>query len=75
MDLYQELRQKHLEEMLSGLQQAGQRYKWTEDRIRRNRNTLLKNLLELAREKSTWHHERLGQVNLEDECEIDLTRI
>src|SRR5262245_17188142 len=56
---HEELRLQHLMEMRQHVPGYMQRLSWSQDQLRAHRERRLRELLQTARERSTWHRERL----------------
>src|SRR5437867_3240914 len=51
------------------------RVKWPVERVREERQQRLRSLIRVAKEKSPWHGERLGNVDADSITEADLGKL
>src|SRR5262245_19527 len=72
---YEVLRQEHLREMRDRLPAHLERLDWPVERLRAERETRLRMLVGIARERSPWHRARLDHLDPNDLRESDLARI
>jgi phenylacetate-CoA ligase len=72
---YQDLRQRHVSALMAMMPDMVQRLGWSSDRIRREREDRLRDLLRLAKARSPWHRERLRDIDPERAREEDLKSI
>jgi phenylacetate-CoA ligase len=72
---YQDLRQRHVAALMAMMPDIVQRLGWSRDRIRREREDRLRDLLRLAKARSPWHRERLRDIDPERAREEDLQSI
>jgi phenylacetate-coenzyme A ligase PaaK-like adenylate-forming protein len=69
---YEDLRQRHLADLMGLLPEHVQRLRWPADRLRQERRERLRGLLRVARASSPWHRERLAGVDPDGFEEADL---
>ncbi|HEV3497611.1 MAG TPA: AMP-binding protein [Actinomycetes bacterium] len=69
---YEDLRQRHLADLMGLLPEHVQRLRWPADRLRQERRKRLRDLLRVARASSPWHRERLAGVDPDGFEEADL---
>jgi phenylacetate-coenzyme A ligase PaaK-like adenylate-forming protein len=69
---YEDLRQRHLADLMGLLPEHVQRLRWPADRLRQERRERLRDLLRVARASSPWHRERLAGVDPDGFEEADL---
>jgi phenylacetate-coenzyme A ligase PaaK-like adenylate-forming protein len=72
MAQYEDLRQRHLADLMTLLPQHVQRLRWPADRLRQERRDRLRDLLRVARAASPWHRDRLAGVDPDRFEEADL---
>ena len=68
-------RQEHLQEMRRCVPTHLERMVWSAERLRAERETRLRELVRIARDRSPWHRERLEHLDLGTLREDDLARI
>jgi len=69
---YEELRQRHVQTLLGIMSGHVERLRWPVERIARARQAGLRALLQVAKERSPWHRERLHGIDPASACEADL---
>ena len=69
---YEDLRQRHLADLMGLLPEHVQRLRWPADRLRQERRERLRDLLRVARASSPWHRERLAGIDPDGFEEADL---
>ncbi|HEV3464987.1 MAG TPA: AMP-binding protein [Actinomycetota bacterium] len=69
---YEDLRQRHLADLMGLLPEHVQRLRWPADRLRQERRERLRDLLRVAGASSPWHRERLAGVDPDGFDEADL---
>src|SRR5262249_61074791 len=72
---YHDIRQRHVARLMDILPEHVARLRWPADRIRREREDRLRDLLRVAKERSPWHHRHLRDVNPDTVAEADLRPI
>ena len=72
---YEELRRQHRADAQALLPEYVERLSWPADRLRREREERLRELVEVARARSPWHRRRLAAVDPERLREADLQDI
>ncbi|MGH2557587.1 MAG: phenylacetate--CoA ligase family protein [Thermomicrobiales bacterium] len=72
---YESRRQEHLGEMRRRVPAHLERLAWPAARLQAERDARLRDLIRIARERSSWHRERLGHLILDDFGADDLSRI
>jgi phenylacetate-CoA ligase len=72
---YEEIRQRQQTRFFQQLGPHLERLGWPADRLRAERERRLRALLAVARERSSWHRERLAHLNLDAVTEADLGTI
>jgi phenylacetate-coenzyme A ligase PaaK-like adenylate-forming protein len=72
---YEELRQRHVQEMWRRAGAHLERLGWPAERLRAEREVRLRTLVWVARERSPWHRARLAHVDVDSLGEEDLGRI
>jgi phenylacetate-coenzyme A ligase PaaK-like adenylate-forming protein len=72
---YEKLRERHVAEFQRRLPEYLERIAWPEQRLRHEREHLLRALIRAAKEHSSWHRERLAGVDPERVTEADLPKI
>ncbi len=75
MSTYEELRQRHLAEMMARIPEHLERITWPVERLRAEREEKLRALVRVAQERSPWHRERLAHLDPDTLHEADLERI
>jgi phenylacetate-coenzyme A ligase PaaK-like adenylate-forming protein len=60
---YEATRARHVQHMLELLPEHLERLSWSPERLREERTRRLRALVAVAKERSAWHRERLGDVN------------
>jgi phenylacetate-CoA ligase len=68
-------RQEHLLEMRRRVPAHLERLTWPAEQLRSEREARLRDLIRVARDRSPWHRERLGHVDLDKLGEEDLARV
>src|SRR6266516_5669 len=69
---YEALRRQHISDLLARMPENVKRVKWPVERVREERQRRLRSLIRVAKEKSPWHGERLGNVDADSITEADL---
>jgi phenylacetate-coenzyme A ligase PaaK-like adenylate-forming protein len=69
---YQELRQRHVKTLLEIVPEHVERLRWPVERIAEARQAGLRALLQVAKERSPWHRERLRGIDPATACEADV---
>jgi len=64
VEAYEATRQRHIEHLLSQIGEHFERVAWSAERLRAERTARLRELVGLAVERSSWHRDRLGDVDL-----------
>ena len=64
MEAYEATRQRHIEHMLAQIGEHFERVAWSAERLRAERTARLRELVGLAVGRSSWHRDRLGDVDL-----------
>ena len=64
VEAYEATRQRHIEHLLSQIGEHFERVAWSAERLRTERTASLRELVGLAVERSSWHRDRLGDVDL-----------
>src|SRR6266702_5173634 len=72
---YEELRLQHISDLLARMPENIRRVKWPAERIREERQQRLRSLINVAKEKSPWHGERLRNVDADSITEADLGKL
>ena len=72
---YEELRAGHVAYLAGIIPEMVQRLRWPAERLRRERQTRLRELLRVALASSPWHRERLGGIDPDSFDEEDLPLI
>src|SRR5262245_47082064 len=62
---YESTRQRHVEHMRAQLPEHLDRLTWSADRLRGERNLRLRELLSMARARSSWHRARLSTIDVD----------
>jgi phenylacetate-coenzyme A ligase PaaK-like adenylate-forming protein len=75
MSSYEELRQRHLAEMMARIPEHLERITWPVERLRAEREEKLRALVRVAKEHSPWHRERLADLEPDTLHEAELERI
>jgi phenylacetate-coenzyme A ligase PaaK-like adenylate-forming protein len=75
VEAYERTRQRHIEHLLPQLGEHFERIGWSADRLRNERTRLLRQLVRVALERSSWHRGRLGGVNPDDLDEEALSEL
>ena len=65
-------RRRHLEAFEAGLAEQAERLTWPLDRLHHLRDQRLRELLRTAKERSSWHAERLTQADVDTTGGADL---
>jgi phenylacetate-CoA ligase len=69
---YEDLRQRHLADLVTLMAEHVQRLRWPAERLRLERRDRLRDLLRVAMASSPWHRERLAGVDPDGFEEADL---
>lgn len=64
MGTYETTRQRHIEHLLPQIGEHFERVAWTAERLQDERTAQLRELVGVAIERSSWHRDRLGDVDL-----------
>jgi phenylacetate-CoA ligase len=72
---YEDRRREHLAAMRQQVPGYLERLAWSREQLRSYREARLRALLLTARERSSWHRERLGHIDIATLGEDDLTQI
>lgn len=64
MEPYEAARQRHIEHLLPRIGEHFERVAWSAERLRAERTAQLRELVETAVQRSPWHRDRLGEVDL-----------
>lgn len=72
---YATLRQRHVAEFRALVPEHIERIAWPVERIRAERQRRLRTLLGVAKARSSWHRQRLADIDPETATEADLSRI
>jgi phenylacetate-CoA ligase len=64
MEEYEATRQRHIEHLLPQIGEHFERVAWSAERLRAERATRLHELVEVAVQRSSWHRDRLGDIDL-----------
>jgi len=72
---YATLRQRHVAEFRALVPEHLERIAWPVERIRAERQRRLRTLLGVAKVRSSWHRQRLADIDPETATEADLSRI
>jgi phenylacetate-CoA ligase len=64
VDAYEATRQRHIEHLLAQIAEHFERVAWTAERLHAERTTQLRELIGIAVQRSTWHRDRLGDIDL-----------
>src|SRR5688572_4270766 len=72
---FEERRQDHLHEMRRRVPAHLERLAWPAERLRTEREARLRDLIRVARDRSPWHRDRLGDLNPDDVGEGELARL
>jgi phenylacetate-CoA ligase len=72
---YDALRRRHISDLLSRMPENVKRVKWPAERIREERQQRLRSLIHVAKEKSSWHRERLKEIDADSFTEADLDKL
>jgi phenylacetate-CoA ligase len=64
MDAYEATRQRHIEHLLPQIGEHFERVAWPVERLRAERTAQLRELVEIAVQRSSWHRDRLGDLDL-----------
>jgi phenylacetate-CoA ligase len=75
VEAYEATRQRHIEHLLPQIGEHFERVAWTAERLHAERTTRLRELIELAVQRSSWHRDRLGDVELTALDADDLRRL
>ena len=69
---HEDTRARHVQHMLALLPEHLERLSWSADRLREERSKRLRALVALAKERSSWHRQRLADVDERTLDEDDL---
>lgn len=72
---YETLRQRHLQDMRARLPAAFAHLDWSAEQLAAERESRLRDLVRLAKDRSPWHRQRLAHVNAESLTEEGLNDI
>src|SRR4051794_11782131 len=72
---YEDRRLEHLAAMRQQVPGYLERLTWSQEQLRAYRESRLRALLQTARERSPWHRERLGHIDIATLSEDDLAKI
>ncbi len=72
---YEALRRQHISDFLTRIPGSVKHVKWPVERIREERQQRLRSLINVAKEKSPWHGERLRNVDADSITEADLGKL
>jgi phenylacetate-CoA ligase len=72
---YEQTRREHLLAMRQRIPAHLERIGWPQARLKEEREARFRALIRIARERSPWHRERLGHLNLDQIGEEDLSSI
>ena len=75
MEAYEATRQRHIEHLLPQIGEHFERVAWSAERLHAERTTRLRELVEMAVQRSSWHRDRLGDVELTTLDADDLRRL
>jgi phenylacetate-CoA ligase len=64
MEEYEATRQRHIEHLLPQIGEHFERVAWPAERLRAERAARLHELVEVAVQRSSWHRDRLGDIDL-----------
>jgi phenylacetate-CoA ligase len=64
VEAYEATRQRHIEHLLPQIGEHFERVTWSAERLRTERTAQLRELVGLAVQRSPWHRDRLGDVDL-----------
>jgi phenylacetate-CoA ligase len=64
MGEYEATRQRHIEHLLPRIGEHFERVAWSAERLRAERTARLRELVEIAVQRSSWHRDRLGDIDL-----------
>ena len=64
MEAYEATRQRHIEHLLPQIGEHFERVAWSAERLRAERTAQLRELVRIAVQRSSWHRDRLGDVDL-----------
>ena len=64
MEAYEAARQRHIEHLLPQIGEHFERVAWTAERLHAERTAQLRELIGMAVQRSPWHRDRLGDVDL-----------
>jgi phenylacetate-CoA ligase len=64
MGEYEATRQRHIEHLLPRIGEHFERVAWPAERLRAERTAQLRELVEIAVQRSSWHRDRLGDLDL-----------
>ena len=72
---YETIRQRHAQRYAELQPEYIERTRWSAERLRRERERRLRELIGVAKERSTWHRSRLAHIDADRVTEADLPRI
>jgi len=72
---YETTRQRHIEDMLSRVGEHLERLTWSAERLREERTARLRELITVAKARSTWHRQRLEGVDPQEVDEDSLRKL
>src|SRR2546427_9621389 len=72
---YEALRRQHISDLLARMPENVKRVKWPGERIREERQQRLRSLINVAKEKSPRHRDRLRDVDADSFTEADLEKL
>jgi phenylacetate-CoA ligase len=75
MATYEATRQRHIEHLLPQIGEHFERVAWSAEYLRAERTARLRELVALAVQRSPWHRERLGQIDLSTLDAEDMRRL
>jgi phenylacetate-CoA ligase len=75
MTTYEELRQRHVQDMTAMLPEHFDRLEWPTERLAAHRRSQLRRLVRLAVQRSPWHHRRLGGIDVDRLDETTLAEL
>ena len=64
MEAYEATRQRHIEHLLPQIGEHFERVAWTAERLHAERTAQLRELIGVAVQRSPWHRDRLGDIDL-----------
>jgi len=72
---YEALRQRHLQDMRSRIPEILQRLTWPAEKLKAERERRLRELLQIAKQRSAWHRTRLARIDPDRATEASLQDI